>query len=173
MALLLGLLSLGIMEGVLTLGDWGKPDPAEDPFMGFGEVIPLFQLNEDGDAYEILAKSRLEWFYPQSFPAKKAENAYRIFCLGGSTVAGRPYTVETALSSWLKLLLEYAQPSRPWEVINCGGVSYASYRLVPILDEILKAYQPDLIILYTGQNEFLEDRTYEHVKSLPKAVTTP
>ena len=44
-------------------------------------------------------------------------------------------------------------------MINCGGVSYASYRLGPILDEVL-GYEPDLIMLYTGHNEFLEARTY-------------
>ena len=58
-------------------------------------------------------------------------------------------------------------------MINCGGVSYASYRLVPILEEVLENYSPDLVILYTGQNEFLEDRTYAHVKNLPSAVTKP
>ena len=44
-------------------------------------------------------------------------------------------------------------------MINCGGVSYASYRLVPILQECL-GYQPDAFVLCTGHNEFLEDRTY-------------
>ena len=47
-------------------------------------------------------------------------------------------------------------------MVNCGGVSYASYRLAPIIDEIL-GYEPDLIVLYTGQNEFLEDREYAPV----------
>ena len=82
-------------------------------------------------------------------------------------MAGRPYTVETAFSSWLQLFLQYADPSKKWEVVNCGGVSYASYRLVPILEEVLENYTPDLVILYTGQNEFLEDRTYAHLKNLP------
>lgn len=173
MAVCVGLVLVGLFELVLVIGGWGTPDPKEDPFAGFGEVVPLFELNEAGDAYEILSESRKDWFYPQRFPATKEENAYRIFVLGGSTVAGRPYTVETAFSTWLQLFLQYADPSKKWEVINCGGVSYASYRLVPILEEVLENYAPDLIILYTGQNEFLEDRTYAHVKSLPSAVTKP
>ena len=31
----------------------------------------------------------------------------------------------------LELSLRAARPEREWDVINCGGVSYASYRLVP------------------------------------------
>ena len=33
-------------------------------------------------------------------------------------------------------------------------------------------HQPDLIIVYTGQNEFLEDRTYHHIKQRP-AMSSP
>jgi len=53
-------------------------------------------------------------------------------------------------------------------VINCGGVSYASYRLAPLVREVLH-YQPDLVILATGHNEFLEDRSYQSLKSRPAA----
>jgi lysophospholipase L1-like esterase len=94
-----------------------------------------------------------------------------VFILGGSTVQGRPYAIETAFSSWLELSLPLVDPSRQWEVVNCGGVSYASYRLAPILQEILSNYQPDLIILYTGHNEFLEDRAYDQAGRFGSGVT--
>ncbi len=167
-----GLLPLVILEGVLRVGDWGMPDPAEDPFVGFTNVQPLFALNEDKTAYTI-APARRDWFYPVEFSAEKSPETVRIFCIGGSTVAGRPYTVETAFSTWLRLFLEQLDPETNWEVVNCGGVSYASYRLVPIVEEVVDHYEPDLLILYTGHNEFLEDRTYEHIKNLPAAVTKP
>ena len=79
---------------------------------------------------------------------------------------GRPFAIETSFTTWLELSLPAADPSRHWEVINCGGISYASYRLVPILREVL-GYDPDLVVLYTGHNEFLEERTYGHIKRLP------
>ena len=63
--------------------------------------------------------------------------------LGGSTVQGRPFSIETAFSTWLELSLTAADPSRIWQVVNCGGVSYASYRLAPIVDES-SCYKPDL-----------------------------
>ncbi|NQU19805.1 MAG: tetratricopeptide repeat protein [Candidatus Nealsonbacteria bacterium] len=167
-AVMLGLMPLLLIEGVLTAFDWGRPDLADDPLLGFSEVYPLFVPNEDGTRYRI-APSRTEFFCDDSFAAKKPPNEFRIFCLGGSTVQGRPYAIETSFPTWLEFNLQAADPERRWEVVNCGGVSYASYRLVPILEEVL-GYQPDLIVLYTGHNEFLEDRTYEHVKHLPSVV---
>ena len=35
---------------------------------------------------------------------------------------------------------------------------------MPILEEVLR-YEPDLIILYTGHNEFLEQRAFDHIQS--------
>ncbi len=85
---------------------------------------------------------------------------------------GRPWSKETSFTTFLELALKAADPNRDWEVINCGGISYASYRLVPILKECLN-YEPDLFILCTGHNEFLEDRTYGHIKHAPAALAIP
>ena len=63
------------------------------------------------------------------------------------------------MSAWLKLRLQAGDPDTPFEVVNCGGVSYASYRVSRILDEVL-THQPDAIVIYTGHNEFLEEREY-------------
>jgi lysophospholipase L1-like esterase len=167
-ALLLGLTPLIALELLFAALDWGRTDASEDPFVGFHGSRPLFVLNQDGTRYEI-PPSRQAFFRPQSFSAQKAPDGYRIFCLGGSTVQGRPYATETAFGKWLEIALQTAEPQRTWEVVNCGGVSYASYRLVPILQEVLQ-YEPDLIVLCTGHNEFLEDRTYGHVREQSAAV---
>ena len=39
-----------------------------------------------------------------------------------------------------------------------------------ILQEVLENYSPDLIILYCGQNEFLEERTYEGWRDVPLPI---
>ncbi|MCA9162568.1 MAG: SGNH/GDSL hydrolase family protein [Planctomycetales bacterium] len=161
-AIILGLLPLVMLEFVLRAGGWGRPGDVDDPYVGFASTSPLFQLTADGQSYEI-APGRLEYFRPESFSARKGPREFRIFCLGGSTVQGRPYSTETSFTAWLELNLKAADDRREWNVINCGGVSYASYRLTPILRETL-AYQPDLYILYTGHNEFLEERTYGEIR---------
>ena len=166
-AVALGLIPLLLLELILAAGGWGKSD-FDDPFVTYKSVRPLFSLSDDGLRYKI-HESRLDWFYPDSFAAKKGDDTFRIFCIGESTTGGSPFTIETAYSTWLKLSRDAADPTRNWEVVNCGGISYASYRLSPIFDEILK-YEPDLIVIYSGQNEFLEDRTYDHLKDVPDSL---
>jgi hypothetical protein len=164
--------------GLRALG-LGKPTDFNDPFVGFSDIHPLFVLNEDAGRYEI-SKSRQTHFQPESFAAKKRPGEFRIFVLGGSTVQGRPWSIETSFTTWLELNLSAADPSRTYEVVNCGGVSYASYRLVPILQEVLRSnpdgglrYEPDLIIFCEGHNEFLEDRSYGDIKAAPAWLAWP
>lgn len=162
LAIFLGLVPLLVLEASLRWADWPRASEVKDPFVGFSEIRPLFVESRERGRYEI-AEERLEFFRPDSFSVEKGKNEYRIFCLGGSTVQGRPFQIETAFTTWLELELKARDPNVDWRVVNCGGVSYASYRLLPILNEVL-GYQPDLIIVYTGQNEFLEDRTYDGIK---------
>ena len=165
-AILLGLLVVLLVEGLLRLTNLGRINDIGDPFVGFSEIRPLFVLNEATQRYEI-PESRQTFFQPDSFAAKKKPNEFRIFCLGGSTVQGRPYSIETSFTTWLELSLNAADPSKEWQTVNCGGVSYASYRLVPIMRETLQ-HDPDMFIVYTGHNEFLEERTYSTVKHQPR-----
>ena len=162
-------LAVAFGTGVLVLAEalcrWANVDsrdPAVDPFVGFSRVEPLFALNPKTQRYEI-RQNRLRFFVADSFARAKQENTKRIFCLGGSTVQGRPYARETSFPTALQMGLEYAAPDLQWEIVNCGGVSYASYRLVPILKECLE-HDPDLIIVCTGHNEFLEERSYSTTK---------
>lgn len=170
-AVSLGLSVFALVEVVCVLGGWGRPTAHEDPFVGFSDVHPLFVRDEDAQKYRI-PESRLDFFAAESFPVRKEDDTFRIFCLGGSTVQGRPFSKETSFTTWLELGLQQADDHRDWQVVNCGGVSYASYRLVPILKECL-GYQPDLFIICTGHNEFLEDRTYAPIKHAPAWIAAP
>lgn len=161
-------LPLVLVEGVVRLCVPEPESVLEDPYVSFGSLRPLFELNASGTAFET-ASERTTYFCPQSFAATKGEDTFRVFCLGGSTVQGRPYSVETSFSTWLKLNLEVLCPDKDVEMVNCGGISYASYRLIPIMQEVL-GYEPDLVILCTGQNEFLEERTYHRIKHTPRAL---
>lgn len=168
-AIAIGLAPFVLLELCLQLAGVSPRDPAPLPgVVDLHQLRPLFELSADGERMEIAAE-RLGLFRPASFPVQKSPQTYRIFVLGGSTVQGRPYATETAFSTWLQLSLEAADPARRWEIVNCGGASYASYRVGKILDEVLQ-YAPDLIILYTGHNEFLEDRHFAPVRDYPPFV---
>jgi tetratricopeptide (TPR) repeat protein len=160
-AVLVGLLPLGMLEAGLRMFDLGRPADNPDPFAGFNRNFPLFE--RQGDVYRT-ARARAPFIAPQEFPIQKPRGGFRVFCFGGSTVYGHPYLGDTAFPKWLELELAGADPTRSYQVINCGGISYASYRIAPLAKEVLQ-YQPDLIVLATGHNEFLEDRTYTSLKS--------
>jgi lysophospholipase L1-like esterase len=166
LALLLGLLPFVVIELGLCVFGLGQPDWQGDPFVGFSAVRPLFEVDETGGRYEI-SRSKRTHFYPESFAVRKEPRDFRIFCIGDSTVQGNPWTSETSFTTWLEISLKAAEPARHWDVINCGGVSYASYRMVPILEEVLR-YQPDMIIVHCSHNEFLEERTYNEVQRTPR-----
>lgn len=169
LALLLGVLPWVILELGLRWGV-GPPRLPPDPFVEIAGERPLFVRNEARKRFEIAA-NRAPFFRPDSFAVDKSPREFRIFCLGGSTVQGNPYSIETSFTSWLQLSLRAAAPDRDWKVVNCGGISYASYRLAPILRECL-THQPDAIVLYVGDNEYLEDRTYQTVRQLPAWVSS-
>jgi Flp pilus assembly protein TadD len=140
-----------------------------DPAVGFAGYAPLFLKHAQPNGEQIFstASNKMEWFNMQSFPAKKAKNVTRIFCIGGSTTYGRPYDDRTSFCGWLRRFLPAVDPTRNWEVVNAGGISYASYRAARLMEE-LADYEPDLFIVYSGHNEFLESRTYNKLLKVPK-----
>lgn len=154
-----------VLELVLRL--MGGVDKAayEDPFVGFEGSPSLFV--RDGDHYRT-RESRLAWFNDVKFSHAKPSNTFRVFTLGGSTTYGRPYDHRASFSNWLEILLAKGS-NQDVEVINAGGVSYASYRVAKIWEEVLE-YEPDLLVLYTGHNEFLEERTYQNILKQPEWV---
>ena len=159
---------LGLMELILALAGVRPIGYSEDPFVGFTSYSPLF-VEARGNVATTLetAKGKRRWFGYQSFPREKPPGTYRIFCMGGSTTLGRPYDDRTSFSGWLRELLPVADPSRTWQVINAGAISYASYRVAVLMEKLID-YEPDLFIIYSGHNEFLERRTYGDI--LDKSV---
>ena len=141
----------------------------EDPLVGFAGNVPLYveEPQADGSIMMKTASNKLYLFNDQQFPLIKGKNTYRIFCMGGSTTFGRPYTDKTSFCGWLHQYLRAVAPERNWEVINAGGVSYASYRVAKLMEDMSR-YQPDLFIVYTGQNEFLEQRSYGKLIDMPE-----
>ena len=79
-------------------------------------------------------------------------------------------TTPLRLTGWLRKLLPHADPSRTWDVINAGGISYASYRVAKVMQELAE-YEPDLFIVYCGHNEFLEYRTYRDLRTTFPGLT--
>jgi tetratricopeptide (TPR) repeat protein len=168
---ILAFLVLLTFELGLRIAGYKGPSITEDPYLGFEDIYPLFGEKETPEGKTVYATNlnKLRMFNYQEFEERKPPGVFRIFCFGGSTTYGRPLMAQTAYPRWLEILLNDMDPGRHYEVINAGGISYASYRIVNIINESLR-YEPDLFIVYTGDNEFLERRTYQDILERSSAL---
>jgi tetratricopeptide (TPR) repeat protein len=159
-----------VVESLLAVFHAQPTVAVRDPFVGFESSLPLFVAGRDDDGVLLqTATNKLKFFNAQQFTRHKPDDTIRLFCLGGSTTFGRPYDDSTSFVGWLREFLQVADTNRKWEVINGGGISYASYRVASVLDELCD-YSPDLFIIYTGHNEFLEERSYRDLRAQPAFV---
>ncbi len=91
--------------------------------------------------------------YDETFEVVKSPTTYRIFLLGESTMQGFPYEYNGAIHGLLEDRLKHLFPERNIEIINLGITAVNSYAVLDLMKEVVD-YQPDLIILYLGHNEF-------------------
>ena len=156
--------------GLAALGI-ARRSSLEDPYVGFASANPLLVESRDANGTAMLetAPGKLRFFNAQRFPAAKAPGTRRAFCIGGSTTYGRPYDDRTSFCGWLRAFLAVADRGATWEVVNAGGISYASYRAARVVEE-LTAHEPDLFVIYSGHNEFLERRTYSEILEMHPAL---
>jgi tetratricopeptide (TPR) repeat protein len=92
---------------------------------------------------------------PQPFrlPAEKAPRTYRIFILGSSAAMGDPEP-SFSLARTLEKLLAAAYPDVRFEVVNAAVTAINSH-LVRGIAADCAALQPDLFIVYEGNNEII------------------
>jgi tetratricopeptide (TPR) repeat protein len=170
LAILAPALFLLLAEAALLIAGVKPLALTEDPLVGYASLQPLFVEKEGPSGASMTTNPvKLRHFNAQSFPKKKPEGTYRIFTLGGSTTYGHPWRDSVSYAGWLRELLPAADPTRKWEVINAGGISYASYREAKLTEELAR-YEPDLIVVYSGHNEFLEERTYREAAEIPAFI---
>jgi tetratricopeptide (TPR) repeat protein len=84
-------------------------------------------------------------------PQKKPPGTYRIFVLGGSAAMGVP-SPDFSFSRFLEVMLAEAYPEQQFEVINAALTAVNSHVVRDIAQECA-SYEPDLFIVYLGNNE--------------------
>jgi tetratricopeptide (TPR) repeat protein len=93
-------------------------------------------------------------------PVKKPANTIRIFCLGSSACAGWPHPPSETFSAYLQQAMRTAYPGKQIEIVNVAAHGFAAYRTRRVLEEVL-TLQPDAVLVWEGNNEFLEERHYD------------
>lgn len=91
----------------------------------------------------------------QAVEAVKPARSLRVLCFGGSATAGLGYSPNVTFVRQLEDLLRAAHPSRTVEVLNLAVVGIAAKQVRVLVEDALARYEPDLVVVYSGNNEFL------------------
>ena len=92
-------------------------------------------------------------FTPFVIPAEKSQNSYRIFICGSSAAQGDPDGIYS-FSRILDCLLSDRYPGINFEVINTAMTAINSHVVFRIVEDCAK-YEPDLFVIYMGNNEVI------------------
>jgi tetratricopeptide (TPR) repeat protein len=133
----------------------------KNPYVEAVNPVPAFEVVELDGRSMVRRSGFHPLMVPQPpFPLQRPEGGLRVFVLGASAAAGWPYQLgDTNISALLERKLRRLFPGRSIEVINMAAGTYASHRVKLVLEEVLR-YHPDLVFLYNGNNEFLEDLVF-------------
>ncbi len=130
----------------------------------YGPDLSLFTTEEvNGRRYHVMnPEVRSRYFANMDFNPStsvddflvpKPAGRYRIFCLGASTTVGYPYWYNGSFPTFLRDRLQMIFPEKAIEVINLGMTATNSFTVVDMARDVVE-YEPDLIIVYDGHNEF-------------------
>ncbi|MCC7390258.1 MAG: hypothetical protein IT431_16000 [Phycisphaerales bacterium] len=148
------LVVLGAAEGVLRLAGYGGYPPTFDKVGTLPDGSTLVMTSHAGPgSYFFANRSRAGSLEPDAFISPKPAGVFRVFLVGESAAKGSPYMPPLTGACLLEQLLGEAWPDRGVEVINLGTTAVASYPVLGMMTEALE-YEPDLVIVYAGNNEY-------------------
>ncbi len=145
-----------LIESALRITGLGAPDASRDSRLRYQEIyLPVLEPGEraDGTAVWRTADPRLPY---QSITRAGSERGLRIFTFGGSATAGLGFSPNVTFARYLEKMLTRVYPDRNVEVMNLGIVALASKQVKVLVDDAISRYEPDLVIVYSGNNELLE-----------------
>lgn len=131
------------------------PDDSGASFARPTDSVPVFRRDDSLDS-AIYVRTEHHWIPAgERFAAVKGPRAFRVFCLGGSAAQGWPHHPDASYPRMLEAKLRRLLPHWKVEVVNAAGNTYGSHRVRVVLEEVL-GYEPDLVLVYSGNNELVE-----------------
>lgn len=153
--LALGLVAalFGAVEGVARLCGYGGY-PVLMKTVGPVKGGTLVVTDPAGAAsYFFANKGRAGSMFENALVMPKPANAVRVFLCGESAMKGFPQPMALSAGAFLQAMLGDCLPGRTVEVINLATTAVASFPVMAMLEDAID-YQPDLVIVYCGNNEF-------------------
>jgi tetratricopeptide (TPR) repeat protein len=145
---------LGLIEGAFRVAGYGG---YATTFQRYGRIsggADLVITDYTGPStYFFADRSRPGSLARDALLMPKPPGTFRVILAGGSAAKGFPYGRNLAASSFLEAMLTDLMPGTRVEVINIGTTAIASYPVLGMVTESLLV-DPDLVIVYCGNNEF-------------------
>jgi hypothetical protein len=150
---------LAAVEGFLAVADLLPRHRFPDPWFGATDVYPFYVVaTTDGETRRMKPSPQRQQVIRGAFTLPKPEGTYRVFVVGGSTVA-------VGLADALGVALETRLPGQRLEVINAGIAGADSLIVGNVVAEVVK-YEPDLVVVYSGHNEYPARRWYGSMRPM-------
>jgi tetratricopeptide (TPR) repeat protein len=143
------LLLAGILEAGLRIAGVGYPTTAliERDWQGTPTCFPNAEFS-----WRFFPRHLARDFEPGlTFPKAKPPGSFRIFVLGGSAARGTPDQM-FSFGRLLEVMLAKMYPEIRFEVFNAAMTAINSHVVLEIARDCA-AYEPDLFIVYLGNNE--------------------
>jgi len=94
-------------------------------------------------------------FRVDAIPIAHASGARRLLCLGDSTVHGHPFEPPATFPDWIAARLPRLIDRGCFETFNLGVNAMNSQAVLDLAGE-LAPLRPDVVVVYVGHNEFLD-----------------
>jgi tetratricopeptide (TPR) repeat protein len=137
-----------VLEAGLRLGGYGFPTGVTVPC-----VVDDTACRGDNVkfAWRFFPAAIAREFDPFLFPRTKPDGTFRVFVLGASAAQGTPDPAYS-FGRILQVMLDHAWPEQTWEVVVAAMPAINSHVVVEITRDLAR-YDPDLFVVYLGNNE--------------------
>jgi tetratricopeptide (TPR) repeat protein len=151
-SILVATIVLGATEVILKLTANSLDNPLAHEITVSGEEF--FQINRGYlKKYFSPNAAIIPELKPTIFYKHKRAGAFRILCLGESSMFGTPYQMTCTIPAIVRKQLRHLFPGREIEVINLAASAINSNVALDLAKRI-EPFQADLVLLYLGHNEF-------------------
>lgn len=141
---------------MLRLLDIGDPDASQTSRLKYQQIfLPVMMpsVGSDGIAKFRTVDPRIPY---QTILRDKPADGFRVFIFGGSAAAGLGYSPNVTFARHLERMLRDTYKNRTIEIVNLGIVALSSRQVSLLVKDVVANFSPDLVIVYSGNNEFLE-----------------
>ncbi len=110
-------------------------------------------LNNDIARRYFYTTKSVPYSIQNTFDVEKKSDAFRVFVMGESSAAGYPFSPNGSFSRYIQKRLELLYPTKTIEVVNIALTAINSYTLRDLFPGVIEQ-KPDLVLIYTGHNEY-------------------